>query len=237
VTSAADAEPIAIFARPEGGARVLFQTADTLFLLTATAEGAEVQRHFVNNRDKVVRAAAHEEDGFVLVPYIGPGADQPLFFQSSSLTGGECSLPVPFGVAPGADARVLGTGLAYGLAVMAWTRPATADCARRDVLHVRTLNELVFSVPSAVAFGERVDILAAGALAAAVTVSADAAGTGWQLASQFLDLAAGEPGAARVGFGVSDAPPPEVWAVGRYRGKYRAVWGEGTAVLSRAFCF
>ncbi|MEZ4265548.1 MAG: hypothetical protein R3F39_04155 [Myxococcota bacterium] len=237
VTSVADAAPVAMFARPDGGARVLFETPETLFLLTTDAAGAEEARHFVNSRAKVARAFAHEEDGFVLVPYTGPAADQPLFYQTSSLQGGECSLPVPFGVAPGADAQLAGTGLAYGLALMAWTRPASADCARREVLHVRTLNELVFSVPSAVAFGSHVEFLAAGPLAAAVTVSADEAGTGWRVVSQFLDLANRVPGAATSGFGVSDASPPEIWTAGRYRGKYRLVWADGQTVKSRAFCF
>jgi hypothetical protein len=236
-TSVADAEPVAMFARPDGGARILFQTTETLFLLTTDAEGLEEARHYVNSRAKVARAYAHEEDGFVLVPYIGPASDQPLFFQTSSLQGGECSLPVPFGVSPGADAAVVGTGLAYGLALMAWTRPASAACEAREVLHVRTLNELVFSVPSGVPFGSHVEFVPAGALAAAVTVSGDEAGTGWRVAGRFLDLAGRVPGAVRTGFSVADADTPEIWAVGRYRGKYRLVWAQGERVQSRGFCF
>ena len=228
--------PLGVLAAPMG-ARILVRGDDIVDVVTTDSAGAEEARHYVNASAKIGQVWFLQEGGFILMPYSTPDEPQSLWYQTSSLAGGQCSLPAPYGYGPGAEAEIHTVGLAYGIAVFAWTLDPGAGCPAQHRIQVRTGIAEVLHVDSAWPLDAGAAVLADELVATVFTVVPDEAAGGFFAAAQFLDMPAAAPGASAAGLSVTGGGVPALWAVDRDRGKYVLGWAGADGVTVQSFCF
>lgn len=234
VTTSTSLAPAGAFAR-QGGTRVLARGTEAWELIGTDDDGTWQDGHAVTGNAKVDRIWLMVEGDLVVIPFTGPGDEQPLSYLTGDVQGGQCSLPAPYYLDLGPDAEMLAIGAAYGLTSFAWRTLPPTGCPTRSRIHVRLFSFDGVEFESAVPFGDQVRWTASASVGTATTLVADQ--TGWRMKGQAVDLPAKQPGQIVTGPLVPDQPIPSTWEVTRDRGHHILTWQAPQGVLLQRFCF
>lgn len=229
------ARPIAAFASPSGWR---FVGAEPLayWIFSVSPEGAQEASHLVNNADEVGELWVAVEGELVWVPFTGPEPSQPLWFQTGSTIGGQCSLPTPLDVSIGVGSSVLATSMSYGVGLFAYVQPGEAGCPDRHRLLATSDLGGGFEGDSPMPFGPSARYVAMDKRAALVTL--DPGEAQWQARALFVGLPESQVGLQGAGVSHPGAPPTD-WQIYRDRDGYMLGWApaDATGVRLQRFCF